>query len=171
MRSIILFYSIGLASAVWIPRYNPCQLDNTQCEIADFKVGENETTCHTVSRSAYNWPKKSCIDFVQSCENTETLAEKIYHRIDCTLITDADVKLECEKWKVMQYCEWDILNMVGGFLVFVVLVMLALYCICGVGNKTNEELKNEEMEEEKKLLSTLNLPQAKYKDREKRFFN
>ena len=71
MRSTLFVYILSflsLTSAVWIPLYDPCQLNNTNCVVDDFKIEENETTCNTVIRNEYNWTtRKGCITFLQQC--------------------------------------------------------------------------------------------------------
>lgn len=158
MRAVVLLFIFicfaPIASAVWVPRYTPCQINNNLCTVDDFAVGANESTCHTRKRAAYNWPKKECIDFLQTCDTTEKVAEKIWARIDCDVV-NASIKLDCQKWKDMEYCQWDWLNILGAFVVAGVLIFTFLYCVCGVGNKPVHDQLEQEREEAEQLRASL----------------
>ena len=173
MRVLLFFCIISLSSvsAIWTPRYDPCQIDNPQCSLGDFQVGENFTTCRTVARDNYGWnTRKSCIAFVQDCSSVEDLAEVIYHRIDCTTITDANIKEECEKWKVTEYCVINWFHTIVAFVVFFTLAAITLYCVFGVGKKSDAVLRLEEKEAADALIEESGRnPGLIYKRRIRRF--
>ena len=167
MRCLILLSILSCVSAIWIPRYEPCQKNNAQCEIGDFQIGDNETTCRTTARDEYGWDRKSCITFLQQCESIEHLNKRVWTRIDCSTITNAATKTECQKWKVTEYCTFDWLNIIAGFIIGSILILAFLYCFLGVGRKSNKELEEEESLEMKKLIKKVG--NVEYKHRVKRF--
>ena len=171
LRLLCILSFLSLTSAVWMPRYDPCQIDNTQCALGDFQVGENETTCRTVLRGEYDWnTRQSCIAFVQDCKYVEDLSEIVYHRIDCDKITNAAIKLECQKWKVTEYCVINWFHSIVAFVVFFTLAAVTLYCVFGVGRKSDEELRYEEKEAADTLIEEAGRkPKVIYKRRMRRF--
>ena len=170
MRNLLFFCLLSFfcsVSSVWIPRYDPCQLENDKCVLGDFKLDENETTCRTIKRTNYGWnTRKSCITFIQKCESIEEVEKIIYHRINCDKIVNADIKLECEKWKVTEYCTIDWWHVIPGFILAVLLITITCYCVCLCGNKSDEELNKEDIAEAQELLSEV---QKNYESRIKRF--
>tara|TARA_E500000331_G_scaffold338594_1_gene367962 strand:+ start:336 stop:890 length:555 start_codon:yes stop_codon:yes gene_type:complete len=184
MRSIIFVYIVSflyVASAVWVPQYDPCQLNNVNCNIDDFKVEENETTCNTVIRDEYGWNTKTgCIPFLQECLYAREIAatKKVFNYIQCDRMPDATldgenapadgpIEAACKKWKVTQYCIWNGWHIVAAFVILMAIAIPCGYCVFGIGRKSDcEEIEAEKRKAEEELES---IGIGLYKKRIKRF--
>ena len=148
-----------LATSINLPRLDPCQIDNTQCTAEDFGIG-TETTCHTTSDSELNWNIDKCAGFVSYCADIKDIGyEKEYDRIRCdtdeapptdpTAHVPADVADACKRWRRMEYCQWNWLNM-GVALVFVSVVGIGSILFC-----TKKGLTQQKEEQKEALLEAV----------------
>ena len=150
-----------------LPRLDPCQIDNTQCTAEDFGLGD-ETTCHTTSDVELGWNIKKCSGFVSYCADISSMGyENEYNRIRCdtdeapaadpTAHVPADVADACKRWRRMEYCQWNFVNM-GIALVFAGVVGIGSILVCTKKGITqqNEEEKEELLEAAKKASDLRN---------------
>ena len=153
-----------MVAGINLPRLDPCQIDNTQCTVEDFDLGD-ETTCHTTSNTDLNWNVKKCIGFIQYCADIKDIGyENEYNRIRCntdeapaadpTKHVPADVEDACKRWRHMEYCQWNWLNM-GIALVFVAVVGIGSLLVC-----TKKGIRQQQEEERDKLLRAVQKAQA-----------
>jgi len=156
MRLLILLLLPLLATSINLPRLDPCQIDNTQCEASDFTIGD-ETTCHTTSDNELGWGIEKCTAFISFCDDIQDMGyEKEYNRIRCdtesapaadpTAHVPADVADACKRWRRMEYCQWNFVNM-GVALVFAGVVGIGSILVC-----TKKGVAEQQKEEKEKLL-------------------
>ena len=168
MRLLILLLLPLLATCINLPRLDPCQIDNTQCTVDDFGIG-TETTCHTKSDAELGWNVKKCTGFISYCADIKDMGyEQEYERIRCntdeapaadpTKHVPADVEDACKRWRRMEYCQWNWLNM-GIALVFVAVVGIGSLMVC-----TKKGITEQQKEEEEQLLNAVKKAQ-KIKER------
>ena len=161
MHLLILLLLPLLATSINLPRLDPCQIDNTQCNMSDFTIGD-ETTCHTTSDAELGWGIKKCTAFVSYCSDIQDMGyEQEYNRIRCdsdeapaadpTAHVGSNEEMVCKEWKRMEYCQWNWVNM-GVALVFAGVVGIGSILVCtkkGITQQKEEE-KEELLEEARK---------------------
>ena len=147
--------------SITLPRIDPCQIDNTQCEASDFDMSEDDsTTCHTTSDVELGWNVEKCTGFVSYCADIKDMGyEQEYERIRCntdeapaadpTKHVPADVEDACKRWRRMEYCQWNWLNM-GIALVFVGVVGIGSILVC-----TKKGITEQQQEEKDSLLNAV----------------
>lgn len=157
-RLLILLLLPLLATSISLPRLDPCQIDNTECEASDFdRSADDSTTCHTTSDVGLGWNVKKCDSFVSYCADIVDIGyEQEHNRIRCdtdeapaadpTAHVPADVADACKRWKRMEYCQWNWLNM-GVTFVFVSVVGIGSFAFC-----TKKSITEQEEEEKQNLL-------------------
>ena len=156
MRLLILLLLPLLATSINLPRIDPCQIDNTQCTAEDFGLGD-ETTCHTTSNVDLNWNVEKCTGFISYCADIKDIGyEEEYNRIRCnteeapaadpTAHVPSGVEDACKRWRHMEYCQWNWVNM-GIALVFVGVVGIGSILVC-----TKKGITQQRKEDREKLL-------------------
>ena len=159
MRLLILLLLPLLATSINLPRIDPCQIDNTQCTAEDFGLGD-ETTCHTTSNVDLNWNVEKCTGFISYCADIKDIGyEEEYNRIRCnteeapaadpTAHVPSGVEDACKRWRHMEYCQWNWVNM-GIALVFVGVVGIGSILVC-----TKKGITEQQKEEEALLLNAV----------------
>ena len=161
MRLLILLLLPLLAASITLPRLDPCQIDNTQCTAADFDMSEDDsTTCHTTSDMELGWNIDKCAGFVSYCADIKDIGyEEEYQRVRCdtneappadpTAHVPADVADACKRWRRMEYCQWNWLNMIVAF-IFVSIVGIGSFLFC-----TKKGIQQQREEEKEALLDTI----------------
>jgi len=121
---------------------------------------DDSTTCHTTADNELGWGIEKCAGFVSYCADIKDMGyEPEYDRIRCdtdeaptddpTNHVPADVADACKRWKRMEYCQWNFVNM-GVAFVFVSIVGIGSFMFC-----TKKGIAEQQEEEAEALLSAV----------------
>ena len=125
MIRIFAFYflcvgSFHLSSAYDVPNETCYDAPAYDCVPGDFNLTVNATVCRTYATGSLNWTSSIACDgepFYQ-CNMAQYIYNKQWRRFDCTFYDeDSPLRVACDKWKNVEYCEFNwVLTVAVGFI-------------------------------------------------------
>lgn len=111
LRIFIVYFLFVGVSAYDVPNETCYDAPAYDCEPGDFNLTVNATICRTYATESLNWTHRIRCDGAPfyHCVMAKDLYNKQWKRFDCTFYTvDTPLRIACEKWKDVEYCEYNI---------------------------------------------------------------
>ena len=133
---VSLFISV---SAYSVPNETCYDAPAYDCEVADFDLTENATICRTVATESLNWTHRIRCDGAPfyHCVMAKNLYNKEWKRFNCDdYNTGSNLQIACEKWKNVEYCEYNVVLTIFVTLIAAGILLILIYFIF-MANKGN----------------------------------
>ena len=148
---VVYFLFVGV-SAYNVPNETCYDSPAYDCVPGDFNLTENATICRTYATESLNWTHRIRCDGAPfyHCVMAKDLYNKEWKRFDCTFYNQGTpLRIACEKWKNVEYCEYNIIITVVIALIVSGIIVTLVYFVF-MANKGNA--KQQEREEEAQRL-------------------
>ena len=142
---LVYFLFVGVL-AYDVPNETCYDAPAYDCVPGDFNLTENATICRTYATDSLNWTSAIACDGepFYHCVMARHIYNKQWKRFDCTYYNvDTPLRIACEKWKNVEYCQFNIAITVAVSFISCGILITAIYFVF-MANKGNAKVQARE---------------------------